>query len=120
MTRPVRVVLTGEAADEYEKLARAAKEEQSAGISNSHNQQLLNSIKRASELLKQDPHNGTPIPKAIYVKAKIPVTNLWKVNLTGYWRMLYTIKGDEVEIICYVLDICDHKRYDRIFGYRKR
>jgi hypothetical protein len=59
-------------------------------------------------------------PKAIYVKAKIPVTNLWKVNLTGYWRMLYTIKGDEVEIICYVLDICDHKRYDRIFGYRKR
>ena len=41
-------------------------------------------------------------------------------ELTGYWRMLYTIKGDQIEIICFVLDILDHKSYDKIFGYRKR
>ena len=120
MTRAVRVILTGEAADEYEKLARIAKEEQTKGIRNSNHQQLLNSIKRASEQLNQDPQFGTPIPKALYRKAKMPVTNLWKVNLTGYWRMLYTITGDKVEIICYVLEICDHRKYDRIFGYMKK
>ena len=33
------------------------------------------------------------------------VQNLWRVELSGYWRMLYTIKGDQIEIICFVLDI---------------
>jgi Txe/YoeB family toxin of Txe-Axe toxin-antitoxin module len=120
MTRPVRVVLTGEASEEYDRLDKITKEEQAKGIRNSNHQQLLNSIKRASEQLKQDPQYGTPIPKALFMKSKMLVTNLWKVNLTGYWRMLYTISGNRVEIICYVLEICDHKKYDKILGYRKK
>jgi hypothetical protein len=120
MNRTVRVVLTGEASEEYERLAKIAKEERAKGIRNSYHQQLLNSIKRASEQLKQDPQYGTPVPKAFFRKAKMPVTNLWKVNLTGYWRMLYTITGNRVEVICYVLEICDHKKYDKTFGYRKK
>ena len=120
MKRNVRVVLTGEASEEYERLAKIAKEEQVKGILNSYHQQLLNSIKRASDQLKHDPQHGTPVPKALIRKSKMPVTNLWKVNLTGYWRMLYTITGDRVEIICYILEICDHRKYDKIFGYRKK
>lgn len=36
--------------------------------------------------------------------------------------MLYTLKDGEsrVEIIAFVLDILDHKKYDRKFGYRGR
>ena len=51
---------------------------------------------------------------------KFPVDNLWKVNLTGYWRMLYTIKGEELEIICFILEICDHKDYNKLFGFKQK
>jgi hypothetical protein len=36
--------------------------------------------------------------------------------------MLYTLtSGDSVvEIIAFVVDICDHKEYDKIFGYKKK
>jgi hypothetical protein len=40
------------------------------------------------------------------------------VELTGFWRMLYTIKGDQIEILCFVLDILDHRDYEKRFGYR--
>jgi len=31
---------------------------------------------------------------------------------------MYTITGDEVEIIAFVLDIFNHKDYDKLFGYK--
>jgi len=34
--------------------------------------------------------------------------------------MLYTIKGDQIEIVCFVLDIIDHKEYNKKFGYRNK
>jgi len=34
--------------------------------------------------------------------------------------MLYTIKGDRIEIVCFLLDILDHPSYDKKFGYKKR
>jgi len=34
--------------------------------------------------------------------------------------MLYTLRGEAVQILCIVLQIIDHKKYDRIFGYRKK
>jgi hypothetical protein len=34
--------------------------------------------------------------------------------------MLYTIRGDEIEIICFVLRIIDHPTYDLLLGYRKK
>jgi len=53
------------------------------------------------------------------------VTNLWKINLPNYWRMIYTIRQplrekSEIEILTIfldVLDIVDHKKYDKLFGY---
>ena len=34
--------------------------------------------------------------------------------------MLYTLKGSEIEILCFILEIVDHKKYDKVFGYRKK
>jgi len=34
--------------------------------------------------------------------------------------MVYTIRGSNVEIISLILDIMDHKDYDKKFGYKKR
>jgi hypothetical protein len=59
------------------------------------------------------------MPKVLIPKEyaeKYQTSNLWSVELTNYWRMLYTIKGDQVEIICFILDIMDHKEYDKLFG----
>ena len=38
------------------------------------------------------------IPKKLIPK-EYGIQNLWGVELTNFWRMLYTIKGDEAEII---------------------
>lgn len=45
---------------------------------------------------------------------------LWRIELIGYWRLIYTIIGDEVKIITFILEFMDHKRYDKIFGYKKK
>jgi mRNA-degrading endonuclease HigB of HigAB toxin-antitoxin module len=52
------------------------------------------------------------------IPKKYNAQNLWRVELANFWRMLYTIKGDEIEVICFVLDIVSHKEYDKIFGYK--
>lgn len=117
--KPVRIKLIGDAAEEFERLNAVVGEEERKGIKNSRNQQLFRSIKKSVELLKQNPQYGVQIKRSKIPK-KFPVTNLWKVNLTGYWRMIYTIRGSELEIICFVLEILDHKKYSKLFGYRKK
>lgn len=85
--------------------------------------QLLRSIKQKIEFVKANPFYGNNMPKVLipqeYIR-KYKANNLWRVELINYWRMVYTIKGDQVEIICFVLDIMDHKEYDCLFRYRKK
>ena len=85
--------------------------------------QLLKAIERETENLKINPHKGIQIPKdripQEYV-VKYGVTNLWKINLPDYWRLIYTIVGNEFEIISVLLEFIDHKEYNRIFGYRSK
>jgi hypothetical protein len=38
----------------------------------------------------------------------------------GYWRLLYTIIGDETKIIAFILEYMDHAGYNKIFGYQKK
>ena len=48
------------------------------------------------------------------------VSNLFVIHLTGYWRMLYTLEGNQIEIVAFVLNLVDHPTYDKIFGYKKK
>ena len=85
--------------------------------------QLLKSIDREKDNIKIYPQYGTHIPRRNISKAVINrygTDRLWKVDLVGYWRMIYTITGDEVKIIAFVLEFMDHKKYDNVFGYRKK
>ncbi|MCK4327721.1 MAG: hypothetical protein KAW41_04560 [Candidatus Diapherotrites archaeon] len=64
---------------------------------------------------------GKKIPGNLWPKEyikKYGINNLWKLDLDNYWRMLYTIVGDQVELIGIVLDVMGHKKYDRKFGYK--
>lgn len=120
--KPVKVNLTGDAKEEFERLNRLVGEELARNISNSDNQILFRSIQQKIDFLKDNPEYGTHIPKNRIPKEYIlnyEVNNLWKVDLSGAWRMIYTLRGSEVDIIVLVLDIFDHKDYEKTFSYRK-
>ncbi len=123
MNKPTRVILLDEADAEYKKLNEIAGQQIKEGKENTEEIQLLKSIKQKSEFLKANPFYGDNIPKKLIPEEyilKYNAKNLWRVELTNYWRMLYTIKGDQVEIVCFVLDIIDHEKYNKKFGYKKK
>lgn len=120
--KPTKVIITGAAKDEFDELNKVIGEEIAKGITSSDHQTLLNSIKQKIEILKANPEYGTHIQKDRIPKEYIQnydVSNLWKIDLSGAWRMIYTIRGSEVEIISLILDIMNHKDYEKKFGYRK-
>ena len=45
------------------------------------------------------------------------INNLYKYNLPNAWRLLYSLSGEEVELIAIVLGCFDHKEYERKFNY---
>lgn len=114
--KPVRVILLDQAREEYERLNRFIGEDSGR---NAQEAQLFRSIKNKIELIRQNPFYGDNIKKR-NIPVGLAVDNLWRVELTNYWRMLYTIRGDEIEIICFVLRIIDHPTYDLLLGYRKK
>lgn len=92
-------------------------------VKSSVHQSILRSINRVKGLLKFNPFAGEQVKKSQipkeYIK-KYDITNLWRIELSNFWRLTYTIKSDEVEIINFVLDIVDHKSYNKIFGYKNK
>lgn len=69
------------------------------------------------------PDSGIQIPRKFFPAKyliKYQINNLWKMNLFNYWRIVYTLRGDKIEILCVILDLIDHPTYNKIFGYRGR
>lgn len=119
MNKPTRVILLDEAEAEYRRLNEIVGQQITDGKENTDEIQLLKSIKTKIEFIKANPFYGDNIPKKL-IPSEYHVQNLWRAELVQFWRMLYTIKGDEVEIICFVLDILDHSKYNKKFGYKKK
>jgi Txe/YoeB family toxin of Txe-Axe toxin-antitoxin module len=82
--------------------------------------QLLKSVERALNLLKTNPFAGDNVPKNLWQKEFSNLPNLFRMELSQFWRLLYYVAGDEVKIISVVFEICDHQHYDKIFGYKKK
>jgi hypothetical protein len=83
--------------------------------------ELTKLIEKGIEKLKYDYKYGEHITKKqipIEYKKKYGVENLWKLNLNSFWRMIYTVRGTEIEVISIVLEVLDHKDYDKKFGYK--
>ncbi len=127
----VSVKLLGDAKESYLALQQKVKEERENGIESSVFQILLKSIESKIALLKINCDYGIQIPRKNTPQKYLQhyeVTNLWKVNLSGYWRMIYTLKQpyrektgvDFITVWLDILDIIDHQTYDKIFGYKKR
>lgn len=110
--KEVRVLLKGQAKKAYIELKKRTDKEA---------QTLLRSIHRIRDLLKDNPQFGDPIKKDLIPESfkRQGIFRLYRVELSNFWRMLYTIEGNEVEIFLFVLSIIDHKEYDKLFGYKK-
>ena len=121
MSRNIRVIFLVQAKDDFEALNKIVGEQMAQGKTNSEEMQLLKSIKNKIELLKINPDYGDNISKKLmpneYV-IKYGATNLYRIEIAHFWRMLYTIRGDQIEVICFILDIVDHNKYNKKFGYR--
>ncbi len=84
---------------------------------------IFNALKNKIKLIKFNYHYGNPVSKKLIpkeYKLKYGVTNLFRIELPNFWRMLYTLTDgeNEIEIIAFVLDIVNHRDYDKIFGYK--
>ncbi len=118
MHKIIKVILSQEAEEVYTYLNQQASHSKNEDM-------ILRAIHHKIALIKANIHHGNPIAKRLIpkeYKKKYRVTNLFRVELPRFWRMLYTLtEGEsEIEIIAFVLDVIDHKRYDKKFGYRKR
>ncbi len=119
--KEVRIILSEEADEVYQELNKIVDDEKKRGVESSFHQTILRSINRIKETLKQDPFAGEQIKKRQISPKYIinyDVENLWRIELANRWRLIYTITGNKLEIISFILDIIDHKEYDKIFGYK--
>jgi len=95
--------------------------EEFEGLSNNkfEDKQLHKFISRAFDDLKQNPSCGIRIPKRLWPKSYelYRITNLWKYNLPNAWRLIYTIKNDDVRILSIILEWLSHKEYEKRFKY---
>lgn len=108
--KEVRIFLKGQAKESYLELKKRNDKESKS---------ILNSIERIKEILKENPQYGDPMPKRLIPKSltKLGIQNLYRVELSNYWRMLYTIEGNKIEIFLFVLNIFNHEDYNKLFGY---
>jgi mRNA-degrading endonuclease RelE of RelBE toxin-antitoxin system len=103
-----------EFSEEYSKLKRRAEG------GHGEARYLLGIIDKGVAKLKRNREAGKRIPRPLIPRVyavKYGVTNLWKLNLDRFWRMIYTIVGDEVRLVSVVIEVLNHKKYDRKFGY---
>src|SRR3989338_8469928 len=81
--------------------------------------ELHRRLERAIEDLEINPFSGIQIPKRlwpkIYIK-KYDIKTLWKYNLPDAWRLIYTVRGNQVELLTIILEWMNHKNYERRFG----
>lgn len=112
-------MLKGQARNEFDELNRLAGEQSENGETNSEEMQLLKAIKQKIELIKENPTFGEQISGKRIPKT-LDVSNLFCVDLTHYWRMLYSLEGNRIEVVAFILYIVDHPAYDKLFGYKKK
>jgi Txe/YoeB family toxin of Txe-Axe toxin-antitoxin module len=77
-------------------------------------------LNRSFDEIAIDAFRGIQIPKRLipgkYIE-QYGIENLWKYNLPGAWRLLYSVARDEVVVVSIILEWLPHKDYEKRFGY---
>jgi len=115
MNKKLSVILSPKASEVYNYLKKES-------LHSKKEKQILDSINKKVEIIKENPQYGVKVPHSLFPKDYIDsynVTNLFRVELPLYWRMLYTLTDtNKIEIIAFVLDILDHNEYNKKFKYK--
>ena len=119
--KTIRVKFSPEAEEVYDYLNKEAGRAKGKSLEI----QILKAVNKKVELIKANFHYGEPIAKSKIPqkwKDKYDITNLFWVELPHFWRMLYSLTDGEteIEIIAFVVNILDHKEYDKLFGYKSK
>jgi hypothetical protein len=87
---------------------------------------ILRRIHALRAQLRTDCQAGEVIPMPLGKAARpiqerhVPLTNLYCQDLPGFWRMLYTIVRARGSRSVVILEIVDHRQYDKWFPNRGR
>ncbi len=122
MEKEIIVKFDKDAYEEYKKLQNAIQEGKKSKKKPTY-EQLLSSINNAIKNIKIDYKYGDLIPRKYLTKKTIErygTDKILRVELIGFWRLLYTLIGDEARIIAFILEYLDHDKYNKVFGYKKR
>ena len=120
--KPVEIKFDEEAYKEYLELQEAVSERKKSKKKPTY-EQLLTSINSALKNIKANYRYGDLIPRRNISETTIQrygTDKIFRVELVGYWRLLYTLIGDELKIIAFILEYMDHDKYNKIFGYKKK
>lgn len=83
-------------------------------------------LRKLAPKLAADPHTGEYVPVSdVHNKATVKkwerrvgrVRNLYKLELAHGWRALYTVGSRGADRIVLILEVVDHKHYERLMGY---
>ena len=122
MQKEVEIKFDEEAYKEYKELQKSVLENKKTRKKPTY-EQLLNSINNALKNIKANYKYGDLIPKKYISKntfEKYGTDKIFRVELVGYWRLIYTLIGDEIKIIAFILEYMDHNKYNKTFGYKKK
>lgn len=114
--KEVKIILSPEAKEVYEYLNKESEKSKTE-------KSILKAIKTKFDFIKANPHYGDPLAKYLIPKEyslKYGTRGIYRVELPNFWRMIYSLENGEekIEIIAFILDIFNHKDYDKKFGYR--
>ncbi|MBI5872340.1 hypothetical protein HZB88_04630 [archaeon] len=78
-------------------------------------------LDKAFHELEHNAFCGIQLPKRLISKDYFSrfgrIDNLWKYNMPNAWRLIYTVKKEEIIVISIILEWLEHKTYERRFNY---
>jgi len=88
-------------------------------IENPSLQQKYLEIQELKKVIVIRPMLGDKIQKKLWPKKYVQhgISNLFRLELSDGWRLLYTVTHQGKTTFCIILDICDHKEYEKLFRY---
>ena len=82
------------------------------------NDPIKKGIKKAIEKIKEDCQAGENVKKdssiLYFYKKKFGVNNIRIYDLPLFYRLVYSLSSNEIEIISVILDWKDHKEYNKL------
>ena len=81
---------------------------------------LYKALTRAFGDIMENPSAGIPLKKYRVPKnlRSVKINNLWKYDLPGGWRLLYSLARDKIRILSLILEWCDHHTYEKKYSGR--